>query len=1027
MAQESERPIQSAAESDLHFGPFRLEMQKRLWHGEHLVALRPRALAVLRYLAERPGQLVTTEELLTHLWPRLYVTKTVLRVCVHAIRHALQDSPIAPRFIETVGRQGYRFVGAVSAPSSALSPQPHDARERAAFPAPVTPHTPPHTRHFVGREQELARLHTAFARAQQGERQVVFLAGEPGIGKTTLVDRFLAQVQASGPVWIGRGQCLELHGPGEAYLPLLEALGQLCQEARGAHVLAILRRYAPLWLVQMAGLLEAHERDVLQRQVQGSGQERMVREFAEAAEMLAADAGLILVCEDLQWSDVSTVEALAYLAQRRRNARLHILGTYRPADVVVRQHPLRQVVQELYGHGQCEELALELFTEAEVEAYLGQRFGQSPAVTAFSQTLHRSTDGNALFIVNFVDYLCQQGLLVDAGGGVELRVERAALTRLVPDTLQQLITRQCEALSQEEHQLLRAASVAGMTFTAAEVAGVVGHALEDVEAVYDTLASREHFIAAEGMTEWPDGTVTGQYGFRHALYQQVLYEQVGQARRVRLHRQLGARKEAGYGDQTRTIAGELVVHFTQGRDASRAALYHGQAGENAFHRSAYREAIDHCQEGLALLAQVPDTPARQRQELALRMIFAGAVSVTQGFSAAALVQNLSCAQVLCQALNDDATLVSVLVALGRFYDLRADRDTIEQQTDEKLRLLGRVQEPTLALQLHTHLGTSYLFRGMHKQAQAHHAQALELYDPQQHRELALRFSADPAVVAGVLSSWSLWLAGWPDRARVRLQHGLNRARELGHPYSLCLACVRAAEVHLWCGALAEVERLVEEGGSLAREHGVALFSVQGGILQAYVRVQRGESEAGLSLLTEGLSQYRGLGAPDALPSHLCFVADAYRQLGRVEEGLATVAEAVRLTETHADVWWAAEVYRLQGELLLMPTGQATTSRRLGHSQSRAGRDMSAGTSSQSPVSRTQAEAEERLHQALGIARQQEAKSLELRAVMSLSRLWHAQGKKTQAQQLLAEVYGWFTEGFDTTDLREARALLAALA
>jgi DNA-binding winged helix-turn-helix (wHTH) protein len=336
MAQESERPIQVVAESDLHFGLFRLERNKRLWHREHLVALRPRALAVLRYLAERLGQLVTKEALLKHIWPRLYVTKTVLRVCVHAIRHALQDSPIAPQFIETVGRQGYRFIGAVSAPSSALSLQPQDARERSAFPTPVPQHTPPHTLHFIGREQELARLHTASARAQQDERQVVFLGGDSGIGKTTLVDRFLGQVQASGPVWTGRGQCLELYGPGEAYLPLLEALRQLCQEARGAHVLAILRRYAPLWLVQMAGLLEAHERDALQRQVQGSGQERMVREFAEAAEMLAAEAELILVCEDLQWSDVSTVESLAYLAQRRGHARLHILGTYRPAELVMR-------------------------------------------------------------------------------------------------------------------------------------------------------------------------------------------------------------------------------------------------------------------------------------------------------------------------------------------------------------------------------------------------------------------------------------------------------------------------------------------------------------------------------------------------------------------------------------------------------------------------------------------------------------------------------------------------------------------
>ena len=975
MAQESERPIQSVAESDLHFGPFRLEMHKRLWHGEHLVALRPRALAVLRYLAERPGQLVTTEELLKHLWPRLssqrrccgsvctrFGTPCRIAQSPHGLSRRLADRGIGSSARLALPRQptapAARCQGALCFP-------------RARHPAHTTPYTPlRRTRAGTGSSAQ------AFARAQQGERQVVFLAGEPGIGKTTLVDRFLAQVQASGPVWIGRGQCLELHGPGGSVFTLLEALGQLCQEARGAHVLAILRRYAPLWLVQMAGLLEAHERDALQRQVQGSGQERMVREFAEAAEMLAADAGLILVCEDLQWSDVSTVEALAYLAQRRRNARLHILGTYRPADVVVRQHPLRRVVQELYGHGRCEELALELFTEAEVEAYLGQRFGQSPAVTAFSQTLHRSTDGNALFIVNPVDYLCQQGLLVDAGGGVELRVERAALTRLVPDTLQQLITRQCEALSPEEQQLLRAASVAGMTFTAAEVAGVVGHALEDVEAVYDTLASREHFIAAEGMTEWPDGTVTGQYGFRHALYQQVLYEQVGQARRVRLHWQLGARKEAGYGDQTRTIAGELVVHFTQGRDASRAALYHGQAGENAFHRSAYREAIDHCQEGLALLAQVPDTPARQRQELALRMIFAGAVSVTQGFSAAALVQNLSCAQVLCQALHDDATLVSVLVALGRFYDLRADRDTIEQQTDEKLRLLGRVQEPTLALQLHTHLGTSYLSRDA-QAAQAHHAQALELYDPQQHRELALRFSVDPAVVAGVPFRWSLWLAGWPDRARpaaARPQPGQGAGSPLLALPGL-RACGRGPPV-VWCPG--EVERLVEEGGSLAREHGVALFSVHGGILQAYVRVQRGESEAGLSLLTEGVAQYRGLGAPSALPSHLCFVADVYRQLGRVEEGLATVAEAVRLTETHADVWWAAEVYRLQGELLLTPTGQATTSRRVGHSQSSAGRDTSAVASSGPRISVPRWKRRS-VCTKLGIARQQEAKSLELRA------------------------------------------------
>jgi tetratricopeptide (TPR) repeat protein len=629
-------------------------------------------------------------------------------------------------------------------------------------------------------------------------------------------------------------------------------------------------------------------------------------------------------------------------------------------------------------------------------------------------------------MVHFVEYLLQQGLLVTSRGEVELRVENSTLTGLVPDTLQQLLTRQIEALPPEAQRLLGVASVAGMTFTAAEVARVVGLTLEEVEAVYDTLVAQELFLVGEGIARWPDGTVTGQYSFRHALYQRVLYEQVGQARRMRLHRQLGEQKEAAYGDQAEKIAGELAVHFTQGGDASQAALYHSRAGTHAFHRSAYREALDHCQAGLALLAQEADTPARQRQELALRILFAGAVSATQGFNAVELLENLSRARMLCLALHDDARLVSVLVTLGRLYDHGADRDTIEQHTDEKLRLLDRLQEPTLALQLHTQLGTSYLFRGMHKQSQAHYARALELYDPQQHRQLVLSFSLDPMVSAGGMSSASLWLVGCPDQARTRLQQSLNQARDLEHPYSLCMALACASRVHLWCGALVEAERLAAETVSLALEHGIAGLSVQGDMQQGCILVQRGEPEAGLSPLLEGLSRYRDLGAPYTLPSQLCFVADAYRQLGRVEEGLATVEEAIRLMETYANVWWAAEVYRLKGELLLVAMDQATTHRRGGCSLPSAGCTPSVAPGPGHSVWPPQAEAEACLHTALDIARQQEAKSLELRAAMSLSRLWQAQGKTTQARQVLATIYNWFTEGFDTRDMREARVLLARL-
>jgi predicted ATPase len=263
---------------------------------------------------------------------------------------------------------------------------------------------------------------------------------------------------------------------------------------------------------------------------------------------------------------------------------------------------------------------------------------------------------------------------------------------------------------------------------------------------------------------------------------------------------------------------------------------------------------------------------------------------------------------------------------------------------------------------------------------------------------------------------------------------------LGHPYSLCLGYVVAAWVQLWCGALEEAGRLAEEGVNVAHEHGVPLYMVQGEIVQACVRVQRGDLQEGLSMLIAEVSRFRGMGARYMLPLYLSFATDVYRQLGRIEEGLATIAEAMDLTETYADVSWTAEVYRCRGELLLTDIGRESqrsvagqsaaaqsAGRRVGRSQARPRRDTSTIAGPQLSVSHIEAGAEECLQKALDIARQQEAKSLELRAAMSLSRLWHIQGEKEQARQLLAEVYGWFTEGFDTPDLRAAQALLAELA
>src|SRR5262245_10171949 len=331
------------------FDAFRLEPPPGgLWRGDVRIALRPRSLAMLRYLVAHAGRLVTKAEVGQHVWGGTHVTDTVLRVSVQEIRAALGDAAAAPQYLETVEQQGYRFrvVG------------------ETEDPPPLTAGP------IVGRQQEIARLEDWFQRATQGTRQLVFVSGDVGIGKTTMVDRFLAHCAAGNAGRVGRGQCAEHYGEGEPYLPFFEALWQLSHGLACDAILAVLQRYAPLWLVQFPGLVRETELERLQRQVAGATPARMLRELAQALEVLTADTPLVLVLEDLHWSDRSTVDLLAYLAQRREPAHLLVLGTYRPVDLVLHAHPLHGLVQELGGRGLVRELPLELLPAEDVAAYL---------------------------------------------------------------------------------------------------------------------------------------------------------------------------------------------------------------------------------------------------------------------------------------------------------------------------------------------------------------------------------------------------------------------------------------------------------------------------------------------------------------------------------------------------------------------------------------------------------------------------------------------------------------------------------
>jgi predicted ATPase len=383
---------------------------------------------------------------------------------------------------------------------------------------------------LVGREGEIARLEGWLEQAHRGVRQVVFVTGEPGIGKTTLVNAFLAGVTSGVPVWLARGQCIAHYGAGEAYLPVLDALGRLCREPGSTPLLTGLGQHAPTWLMQMPALLGVAELDALRRQVTDASRERMLRELAEAMEALTAERPLILVLEDLHWSDYATLDLLSWLAQRQEPARLLVLGTYRPVDVIVRGHPLQAVKQELMRHRQCAELSLELLTGAEVAQYLALRFACDTHLTAsfqaLAQAIHHRTDGHPLFMVTVVDALVQQRSLVERDGRWEVQGGIAHTALEVPESLQQLVEQQLLQLRTEEQHVLEAGSVMGIQFSAATVAAGLEERVDAVEEWCSPLARRGQFLQSSGVEEWPDGTVASCYRFRHTLYQQVVYDRL---------------------------------------------------------------------------------------------------------------------------------------------------------------------------------------------------------------------------------------------------------------------------------------------------------------------------------------------------------------------------------------------------------------------------------------------------------------------------------------------------------------------
>lgn len=570
------------------FGEFGLDtLNECLWHSDKPIALPPKPFAVLRYLVEHSGRLITHDELLDALWPETYVQPQVLRTYVLELRKVLGDDAAQPHFIQTIPKRGYRFVASVTefadltAILSSSTPSTFPQREAAT--------------RIVNREAEIAQLRAQLELAAAGQRQLVFITGEAGIGKTALVDAFCEQASSTFAASSARGQCVEGFGRKEEYYPVTEALRQICASPEGDRACRILARMAPAWLAAIG-----HESAEFARPASG---ERMPGDLCAALEEIAAEKPLILVLEDLQWADDATLHLVSALARRRAPAKLLLVATYRPQNVAA-EHALKALKQDLRIRRLCTEIALAPLAKQAVRELLSRELQQQELPPRLAGFVHRRSEGNPLFVIAILEHLIARDYLVPEETGDLIRWVQTApdeeMEASVPDGLAQMIELEISGLNEQEQRMLEAGSLMSVAFPSWAVAAALEMDPAETEEACQELASQLYFVERAGEDELPDGTRSTFYVFAHGLYREVLARKQSEARRAKRHTRIAERLAELFRGREGNVAREMAMHYEAAGNWQHALAALRTAARHALQRQAHAEAAELLEHALEL-------------------------------------------------------------------------------------------------------------------------------------------------------------------------------------------------------------------------------------------------------------------------------------------------------------------------------------------------------------------------------------------------------------------------------------------
>jgi DNA-binding SARP family transcriptional activator/predicted ATPase len=972
--------------------------------------------------------------------------------CRRALRAELDVEP---------GEETRRLYRAIQRGELARSRGMLDAGPVAPLPAFLTPHAdlkrPPERPPFVARERELAQLDRFLELALAGQGRVAFITGEAGSGKTSLLQAFarLAQKRHAGLV-VSSGTCNAYTGIGDPYLPFREILELLTGDVQarwavGAldadharrlwHALPLVAQAlvesgpdlidtfvprAPLlerartyaqWHGRADGLdrLEtlAEHRSLTLTRSPDLQQSDLFEQYARVLQALARRRPLLLMIDDLQWADLGSTSLLFHLGRRLAGSHILIVGAYRPEDVALgRDAPLSTDRGARGGEGERHPLAPVIHefqrTLGAISVNLGQAEGRDFVEAllesepnrlgdAFREMLYRQTGGHPLFTIELLRGLQERGDVIQDAEGRWAEGPALDWTAL-PARVEAVIAERIGRLPEPLQAALRVASVEGEVFTAELVARVRATGeREMLERLSGELDRRHQLVRAQSI-ERIDGRLLSRYRFRHILFQSYLYGSLDKVERVHLHTQVGKVLEELYGASAESV--QLARHFEEAKDAETAIHYLHQAGERAAQMFAYQEARTHLQRALALLATLSESTDRAKRELDLQLSLgwawmAGESAVVEAGQAYARARDL------CQQTGRTSDLPLVVGMLNTCAYVGAEHRRALELGREALALGRQAGDPLLVAVGHWRHTFVHFALGEYTTARAHLKAVIDYYEPRYHATLAPLCGSDPGPSALVYDACCLWCLGYPDQALHRAREALDLVRKLEHAVSLaeirhfgCLLHAMRRDARALFESAEELMRLAD------RTHMRGWFGA-GTFYRGEALAMQGQLQEGIAQMREGIAAYQSKGARTCVAGTLGALAEAQANAGRPKEGLATLDVALALMDETDERHWEAELSRLRGSLLLALGGEDCADASL--------------------------RAETCFQTAIEVARRQRARSWELRATTSLSRLWQRQGKAAEACRALVEVYGWFTEGYGTADLREARALLEELA